>query len=167
VALAGRLGLPASADNTLAAGIVVGIMLLPVLAVRLEEAFGAVPARATAAALGLGATRWESLRDIILPAAAPAIGAAVLLAVSRALGETIIVLMAAGLVASWNVDPLAATTTLTAQMVALMSGTHDIANVRTQLPFVLGLFLAMIVLPLNAWAMRILRRSDVIPSPVF
>jgi phosphate transport system permease protein len=164
---AAALGLQATARSTLAAGIVVGIMLLPVLAVRLGEALEAVPGAAVEAAMGLGATRWESLRDIVLPAAAPGIGAAVLLAVSRALGETIIVLMAAGLVASWTWNPLDSTSTLTAQMVALMSGTHALDNVRTQLPFVLGLFLAMIVLPLNAWALRLLRKSNVTPSPLF
>ena len=166
-AAAAGLGLGASVQSTLAAGMVVGIMLLPVLAVRLEEALEAVPLTAAEAALGLGATRWEALRDIVLPAAAPGMGAAVLLAVSRALGETVIVLMAAGLVANWSLNPLDSTTTLTAQMVALLSGTHALDNVRTQLPFVLGLFLAIIVLPLNAWALRILRRSDVTPSPVF
>ena len=166
-AAAAALGLGAAVESTLAAGIVVGIMLLPVLAVRIEDALAATPAAAAEAALGLGATRWEALCDIVLPAARPAIGAAVLLAVSRALGETVIVLMAAGLVANWTLDPLASTTTITAQMVALMSGTHELDSVRTQLPFVLGLFLAIIVLPLNAWALRILRRSNVTPSPVF
>ncbi|MFU8820962.1 MAG: substrate-binding domain-containing protein [Gammaproteobacteria bacterium] len=164
---AAALGLHASAQSTLAAGLVVGIMLLPVLAVRLGEALDAVPSAAAEAALGLGATRWETLRDIVLPVASPGLGAAVLLAVSRALGETVIVLMAAGLVAAWSLDPLGATTTLTAQMVALMSGTHALDNIRTQLPFVLGLLLAIIVLPLNAWALRILRRSDVTPAPIF
>lgn len=161
------LGLGAVAHSTLAAGIVVGIMLMPVLALRIEQALDAVPLASAEAALGLGATHWETLRDIVLPAAAPGIGAAVLLAVTRALGETVIVLMAAGLVAAWSVNPLDATTTLTAQMVSLMSGTHALDNVRTQLPFVLGLFLAIIVLPLNAWALRMLRRSDVTPSPVY
>lgn len=166
-AAAAGLGLETATRSTLTAGLVVGIMLLPVLAIRLEEALGAVQVAAAEAALGLGATRWEALRDIVLPGAAPGIGAAVLLAVTRALGETVIVLMAAGLVASWTLDPLSSTTTLTAQMVALMSGTHAIDNVRTQLPFVLGLSLAAIVLPLNAWALRILRRSNVTPSPAF
>ena len=166
-ATAAALGLGAAVESTLAAGIVVGIMLLPVLAVRMEDALAATPAAAHEAALGLGATRWEALRDIVLPAARPAMGAAVLLAVTRALGETVVVLMAAGLVANWTLDPLASTTTITAQMVALMSGTHELDNVRTQLPFVLGMFLAIIVLPLNAWALRLLRRSNVTPSPVF
>jgi len=166
-AVAAALGVGASAQSTLAAGLVVGVMLLPVLAVRIEEVLAAVPLAAAEAALGLGATRWEALRDIVLPAAGPGIGAGVLLAVTRALGETVIVLMAAGLVAAWTLDPLGATTTLTAEIVSLMAGTHALDNVRTQLPFVLGLFLAIIVLPLNAWALRILRRSDVTPSPVF
>jgi phosphate transport system permease protein len=166
-AAAGSLGLAASARSTLAAGVVVGIMLLPVLAVRLEEALSTVGQSAADAAFGLGATRWEMLRDVVLPDAAPALGAAVLLAVTRALGETVIVLMAAGLVASWSADMLESTSTLTAQMVTLMSGTHALDNVRTQLPFVLGLLLAIIVLPVNAWALRLLRRSNVSPSPVF
>ena len=164
--MAAQVGLAASAQSTLAAGVVVGIMLMPVLAARLEEALASVPASAAQSAIGLGATRWEVLRDVLLPAAAPGIGAAVLLSVSRALGETLIVLMAAGLVASLSVNPLGETTTLTAQMVALMSGTHELDNVRTQLPFVLGLLLAALVLPLNAWALRIMRKSDVTPSPV-
>jgi phosphate transport system permease protein len=164
---AGRLGVGASVDSALAAGAVVGIMLLPVLALRLEEALDRVSPAAAVAALGLGATRWETLRDVILPEARPGMVAAVLLAVSRALGETVIVLMAAGLVANWTLDPLAPATTMTAQMVALMSGTHELDNIRTQLPFVLGLSLALIVLPVNALALRILRRSNDIPAPVF
>ena len=164
---AAALGLQASAQSTLAAGLVVGIMLLPVLAVRLGEALDAVPPGVAEAALGIGATRWETLRDIVLPVASPGLGAAVLLAVSRALGETVVVLMAAGLLATWSLDPLGSTTTLTAQMVALMSGTHALDNIRTQLPFVLGLLLAIIVLPLNAWALRLLRKSDVTPAPIF
>jgi phosphate transport system substrate-binding protein len=164
---AAALGLHASAQSTLAAGLVVGIMLLPVLAVRLGEALDAVPPGVAEAALGLGATRWETLRDILLPVASPGLGAAVLLAVSRALGETVVILMAAGLLAAWSLDPLGSTTTLTAQMVALMSGTHALDNIRTQLPFVLGLLLAIIVLPLNAWALRLLRKSDVTPAPIF
>lgn len=166
-AAAAAIGIGAATQSTLAAGAAVGIMLLPVLALRLEEALDRVPTGAAEAALGLGATRWETLRDIVLPQAGPGLGGALLLAVSRALGETVIVLMAAGLVATWSLDPLGATTTLTAQMVTLMSGTHALDNVRTQLPFVLGLFLVMIVLPLNAWALRLLRRSDVAPSPIF
>lgn len=166
-AVAGAMGLAVAPGNLLAAGLVVGIMLLPVLALRIGDALEAVPTAAADAALGLGATRWEVLRDIVLPGAASGIGAAVLLAVSRALGETVVVLMAAGLVAQLTLDPLAANTTLTAQMVGLMSGTHALENVRTQLPFVLGLLLAALVLPLNAWAFRLLRKSDVSPSPVF
>ncbi|HRP87238.1 MAG TPA: substrate-binding domain-containing protein [Gammaproteobacteria bacterium] len=166
-AVAGAVGLAVAPGNLLAAGLVVGIMLLPVLALRIGDALESVPTAAADAALGLGATRWEVLRDVVLPSAAGGIGAAVLLAVSRALGETVVVLMAAGLVAQFTLDPLAANTTLTAQMVALMSGTHALENVRTQLPFVLGLLLAALVLPLNAWAFRLLRKSDVSPSPVF
>jgi phosphate transport system substrate-binding protein len=166
-AVAGAMGLAAAPGNLLAAGLVVGIMLLPVLALRIGDALESVPTAAADAALGLGATRWEVLRDVVLPSAAGGIGAAVLLSVSRALGETVVVLMAAGLVAQLTLDPLAANTTLTAQMVALMSGTHALENVRTQLPFVLGLLLAALVLPLNAWAFRLLRKSDVTPSPVF
>jgi phosphate transport system substrate-binding protein len=166
-ALAAALGAHAAVENVLAAGLVVGIMLLPALAVRIGEALEAVPLAAAESALGLGATRWETLRDIVLPGAAPGIGAAVLLAVTRALGETVIVLMALGTVAHWGVELLGGSTTLTVQMVALMSGTHELDNIRTQLPFVLGLFLAMIVLPLNAWALRMLRRSNVTPSPIY
>jgi phosphate transport system substrate-binding protein len=166
-ALAAALGAPAVVENVLAAGLVVGIMLLPALAVRIGEALEAVPLAAAESAFGLGATRWETLRDIVLPGAAPGIGAAVLLAVTRALGETVVVLMALGTVAHWGFELLGSTTTLTVQMVALMSGTHELDNIRTQLPFVLGLFLAMIVLPLNAWALRMLRRSNVTPSPIF
>ena len=166
-AVAGAMGLAAAPGNLLAAGLVVGIMLSPVLALRIGDALESVPTAAADAALGLGATRWEVLRDVVLPSAAGGIGAAVLLAVSRALGETVVVLMAAGLVAQLTLDPLAANTTLTAQMVALMSGTHALENVRTQLPFVLGLLLAALVLPLNAWAFRLLRKADVTPSPVF
>jgi phosphate transport system permease protein len=168
VAAAARvLGAGAAIESTLAAGLVVGIMLLPTLTVRIGEALAALPPATAESAMGLGATRWEALRDILLPAAAPGIGAAVLLSVTRALGETVIVLMALGLVARWSLDPLGSTSTLTVQMVALMSGTHELDNVRTQLPFVLGLLLAVLVLPLNACALRLLRRSNVTPSPLY
>jgi phosphate transport system permease protein len=166
-AVAGALGLHAAAGNALAAGLVVGIMLLPVLSLRIGEALAAVPLASAQSALGLGASRWEALRDIVLPAAADGIGAAVLLAVTRALGETVIVLMAVGFIASLSFNPLATGTSLTAQIVALMAGTHELDNVRTQLPFVLGLFLAILVLPLNAWALRMLRRTHVNPLPSF
>ena len=167
VTAAAAFGASAAIENTLAAGLVVGIMLLPVLSARISEALEAVPQGSAEAAIGLGATRWEALRDVLLPAAGPGIGAAILLALGRALGETVIVLMALGLAASWGIDPLQSTTTLTVQMASLMSGTHALDNVRTQLPFVLGLFLAVLVLPLNAWALRMLRRSNVTPSPLF
>jgi phosphate transport system permease protein len=164
---AGSLGADAVTGSTLAAGIVVGIMLLPVLAMRISEALEAVPIAAAESALGLGATRWEAMRDVVMPGARAGIGAGILLALSRALGETMIVVMALGLVASWSLDVLASTSTLTAQMVTLMSGTHELDNVRTQLPFVLGLLLALIVLPINALALHWLRSSDANPSPAY
>lgn len=164
---AGAFGVSAVAGSTLAAGIVVGIMLLPLLAMRISEALDAVPFAAAESALGLGATRWETLRDVILPGARAGIGAGVLLALSRALGETMIVAMALGLAATWSLDVLGSTSTLTVQMVTLMSGTHELDNIRTQLPFVLGLLLALIVLPINVLALRWLRSSNANPSPVY
>jgi phosphate transport system substrate-binding protein len=160
-------GISAAAGSTLAAGIVVGIMLLPVLAMRFSEALEAVPYAAAESALGLGATQWETLRDVIVPGARAGIGAGVLLALSRALGETMIVVMILGLAASWSLNLLGSTSTLTVQMVTLMSGTHELDNIRTQLPFVLGLLLALIVLPINALALRWLRSSNANPSPLY
>ena len=165
--LAGALGAEAALRSSLAVGLVIGIMLLPLMALRIGEALDAVPGAAVEAVIGLGATRWEALRDVVLPQAAPGIGAAVLLALGRALGETVIVLMAFGMAAGLSLNPLGSGTTLTAQLVQLMAGTHELGNIRTQLPFVLGLFLALLVLPLHILALKLSRRSGVEPAAVY
>lgn len=165
--LAGALGADAALRSSLAAGLVIGIMLLPLMALRIGAALEAVPSASLEAVLGLGATRWEALRDVVLPQAMPGIGAAVLFALGRALGETVIVLMALGLAAGLSLNPLDSGTTLTVQLVQLMAGTHELGNVRTQLPFVLGLFLAVLVLPLHVLALKLSRRSGVEPVAVY
>ena len=110
------------------------------------------------ASLGLGATQSETIRKIILPAALPGIAGSLLLATSRAIGETMIVVMAAGLAANLSLNPLEAVTTITAQIVALLTGDQEFDSAKTLSAFALGLFLFLITLALNITAQWIVRK---------
>ena len=152
------LGLDVASESALAAGAVMGIMIIPFVSSLSDDVMSAVPRSLRDGALALGATRSETIRQIIVPAALPGIVGAVLLAVSRAIGETMIVVMAAGLAANLTANPFAAVTTVTVQMVTLLVGDQEFDSAKTLAAFALGLVLFVVTLALNVVALRIVQR---------
>jgi len=152
------LGLPVAAESALAAGLVMGVMITPHVSSLADDVIGAVPRELVDGSLALGATRSETFRRVVLPTALPGIAAGVLLAASRAIGETMIVVMAAGFAANLTFNPLHTVTTVTVQMVNLLSGDQAFDSARTLAAFALGLMLFLTTLLLNALALRIVRR---------
>ncbi len=151
------LGLGVASESALAAGAVMGIMIIPFVSSLSDDVMTAVPRSLRDGALALGATRSETIRQIIVPAALPGIVGAVLLAVSRAIGETMIVVMAAGLAANLTANPFAAVTTVTVQMVTLLVGDQEFDSAKTLAAFALGLVLFVVTLALNVVALRIVQ----------
>ena len=145
-------------ENALAAGIVMGMMLIPFIASLAEDAFHAVPAALRQGALGLGATRHEAALGVVFPAALPGVVAGLLLAFSRAIGETMIVVMAAGVSAKLSINPLEAVTTVTVQIVTLLTGDQEFDDAKTLAAFALGLALFVVTLFFNLVALRVLRK---------
>ena len=154
----GTVGLEVSSEISLAAGVVMGMMIVPLISSLSDDVINAVPQALRDASLGLGATQSETIRKIILPAALPGIAGSLLLATSRAIGETMIVVMAAGLAANLSLNPLEAVTTITAQIVALLTGDQEFDSAKTLSAFALGLFLFLITLALNITAQWIVRK---------
>ena len=154
----GRLGLDVASESALAAGLVMGIMIIPFISSLSDDAITAVPTSLREGSLGLGATRSETIRLVVLPAALPGIVGAFLLAISRAIGETMIVVMAAGLAANLTANPFAAVTTVTVQIVTLLTGDQEFDSAKTLAAFALGLVLFVITLGLNIFALRIVQR---------
>lgn len=152
------LGLDIASESALGAGIVMGIMIIPYILSLSEDVITAVPASLKDAALGVGSTESEAIMKVILPAAFPGILSAVLLAVSRAIGETMIVVMAAGLTARLSANPLDAVTTVTVQMMTLLVGDQEFDSAKTLAAFALGLTLFVMTLTLNLVALRMIRR---------
>ena len=152
------LGLDVASESALAAGAVMGIMIIPFVSSLSDDVMSAVPRSLRDGALALGATRSETIRQIIVPAALPGIVGAVLLAVSRAIGETMIVVMAAGLAANLTANPFAAVTTVTVQMVTLLVGDQEFDSAKTLAAFALGLVLFVVTLALNVVALRVVQR---------
>ena len=155
------LGLNVASESALAAGLVVGIMVIPQISSLSDDALTAVPRPLRDGALALGATRSETIRNVLLPAAMPGIVGGILLALSRAIGETMIVVMAAGLAANLTANPFEAVTTMTVQIVSLLTGDQELASARTLAAFALGLFLFMVTLALNVLGQRVVRRQQV------
>ena len=147
-----------AAESALAAGFVLGITLIPLISSLSDDVITAVPQSLREGALGLGATRSETVRLVILPAALPGIVGGVLLAVSRAIGETMIVVMAAGLSAKLTFNPLEAVTTVTVQIVTLLVGDTEFDSPKTLAAFALGLMLFAITLGLNVVALHIVQK---------
>ncbi len=143
------MGLDVASESALAAGLVMGIMIIPFVSSLSDDILTAVPRSLREASLGMGATPSETIRYVVLPAALPGIMSAILLAVSRAIGETMIVVMAAGLAASLTVNPLHSVTTVTAQIVSLLTGDQSFDSPKTLAAFALGLTLFCITLALN------------------
>jgi len=151
-------GFAVSSESALAAGLVMGIMTIPFVSSVADDAMIAVPLTLKEGALALGATRSEAVRHVILPAALPGIMGGLLLATSRAIGETMIVVMAAGLAANLTLNPFQAVTTVTVQVVTLLTGDQEFDSAKTLAAFALGLLLFVVTLILNVIALRIVRK---------
>jgi len=152
------IGLDVAPNTALAAGSVMGIMLIPFISSFADDALSAVPQSLRDGALGLGATRAEMMTNVLFPAAIPGIVGGVLLAVSRAIGETMIVVMAAGLIAKMTINPLDSVTTVTVQIVTLLIGDTSFDNPKTLAAFALGMMLFIVTLVINIFALRIVRK---------
>ncbi|WP_424988188.1 phosphate ABC transporter permease subunit PstC [Microbulbifer sp. S227A] len=152
------IGLDVAPNTALAAGGVMGIMLIPFISSFADDALSAVPRALRDGALGLGSTRGEMMTTVLFPAALPGIVGGVLLAVSRAIGETMIVVMAAGLIAKMTINPLDSVTTVTVQIVTLLIGDTSFDNPKTLAAFALGMMLFLVTLIINIFALRIVRK---------
>ncbi len=151
-------GFEVASESALAAGIVMGIMIIPLVSSLADDAINAVPSAMRDGALGLGSTRSETMKKVILPAALPGIVGGILLAVSRAIGETMIVVMAAGLAANLTANPLEAVTTVTVQIVTLLVGDQEFDSAKTLAAFALGLMLFVVTLFLNVIGLSVVRK---------
>ena len=152
------LGLHPASESALAAGVVMGIMIIPFVSSLSDDVISAVPQAMRDGALGMGATRSETIRQVVIPAALPGIVGGVLLAASRAIGETMIVVMAAGLSANLTINPLEAVTTVTVQIVTLLTGDQEFDSAKTLAAFALGLTLFLVTLALNVISLMVVRR---------
>ena len=154
----GALGLDVASESALAAGLVMGIMIIPFVSSLSDDVINAVPQAMREGSFALGATRSETIRRVIIPAALPGIVSSVLLAMSRAIGETMIVVMAAGLAANLTANPLEAVTTVTVQIVTLLVGDQEFDSPKTLAAFALGLVLFVVTLVLNIIALHVVRK---------
>ena len=152
------LGLEVASESALAAGLVMGVMIIPLVSSLSDDAINAVPTAMRDGALGLGSTRSETMTKVILPAALPGIVGGILLAVSRAIGETMIVVMAAGLAANLTANPFEAVTTVTVQIVTLLVGDQEFDSAKTLAAFALGLMLFVVTLFLNVIGLNVVRK---------
>lgn len=152
------MGLQISSESALAAGIVMGVMIIPFVSSLSDDVITAVPQSMREGSYGLGGTQSETIRKVILPAALPGIVGGFLLAVSRAIGETMIVVMAAGLAANLTANPLDAVTTVTVQIVTLLIGDQEFDSPKTLAAFALGLVLFCVTLVLNVIALHVVNR---------
>ncbi len=154
----GLMGLSISSESALAAGVVMGIMIIPFISSLSDDVITAVPQAMREGSYGLGATQSETIIRVILPAALPGIVGSILLAVSRAIGETMIVVMAAGLSANLTANPFEAVTTVTVQIVTLLVGDQEFDSAKTLAAFALGLTLFIVTLFLNIIALRVVQK---------
>lgn len=152
------VGLDVSSESALAAGLVMGIMIIPLISSLSDDVINAVPQSLREGSLGIGATKSETIRQVIIPAALPGIAGGLLLAASRAIGETMIVVMAAGLAANLTANPLEAVTTVTVQIVTLLTGDQEFDSAKTLAAFALGLMLFVVTLFLNVIALHIVNK---------
>jgi phosphate transport system permease protein len=152
------VGLSVASESALGAGLVMGVMIIPFVSSLSDDVINAVPQAMRDGSLALGATRSETIKRVVFPAALPGIVGGVLLAVSRAIGETMIVVMAAGLSANLTANPLEAVTTVTVQIVTLLVGDQEFDSPKTLAAFALGLVLFVVTLILNIIALQVVRR---------
>jgi phosphate transport system permease protein len=155
---AALVGLDVTQGAALGVGLVMGIMIIPFVSSLSDDVISAVPQAMRDGSYGLGATQSETIKRVVLPAALPGIVGGVLLAMSRAIGETMIVVMAAGLSANLTANPLESVTTVTAQIVNLLVGDQEFDSPKTLAAFALGLVLFVVTLILNVIALRVVRR---------
>ena len=146
------------ARSVATAGTVMGMMLIPFVSSLSDDIINAVPQSLRDGSYGLGATQSETIRLVILPAALPGIVGAILLAASRAIGETMIVVLGAGAIAKFSGNPLEAMTTITTRIVSQLTGDGDFNSPETLVAFALGLSLFLITLVLNVIALYVVRR---------
>jgi len=156
--LGASMGLAVASESALAAGLVMGIMIIPFVSSLSDDVINAVPQAMRDGSYALGATRSETIKKVIFPAALPGIVGGILLAVSRAIGETMIVVMAAGMSANLTWNPLEAVTTVTVQIVTLLTGDQEFDSPKTLAAFALGLTLFVVTLILNVIALHIVRK---------
>lgn len=152
------MGFGDSASSVMTAGLVMGIMLIPFVSSLSDDIISAVPQAMRDGSLGLGATKSETIRQVVIPAALPGIVGAILLAASRAIGETMIVVLGAGAAARMSLNPFEAMTTVTVKIVSQLTGDTDFASPETLVAFALGLTLFVITLGLNVFALYIVRK---------
>jgi phosphate transport system permease protein len=152
------IGVPIAPNSALAAGAVMGIMIIPFVSSLSDDAIAAVPRSMRDGSYAIGATKGETITKVLLPAALPGIMGGILLAASRAIGETMIVVMAAGIIASLTLNPLEPVTTVTVQIVTLLIGDVEFDNPKTLAAFALGLVLFLVTLALNVIALHIVRK---------
>ncbi len=155
---AGFIGIDMAPNSALAAGFVMGIMIIPFVSSLSDDAINAVPRAMRDGSYAMGATKGETITKVLLPAALPGIAGGILLAVSRAIGETMIVVMAAGIIAKLTANPLEPVTTVTVQIVTLLIGDSEFDNPKTLAAFALGLILFFVTLGLNIIALRIVQK---------
>ncbi len=148
----------ASSESALAAGAVMGVMIIPFVSSMADDSLTAVPQAMRDGSLAMGATTSETIRKVLVPAALPGVVGGVLLAVSRAIGETMIVVMAAGLAANMTLNPFASVTTVTTQIVQLLTGDQEFDSAKTLAAFALGLVLFLVTLLLNVIALRVVKK---------
>ena len=154
----GMAGFAISSESALAAGMIMGIMIIPLVSSLSDDVILAVPRSLREGSLGLGATKSETIKKVVLPAALPGIVGSLLLATSRAIGETMIVVMAAGLSANLTANPFETVTTVTVQIVSLLVGDQEFDSAKTLAAFALALILFMVTLALNIFALIIVRK---------
>jgi phosphate transport system permease protein len=147
-----------STESALAAGLVMGIMIIPFVSSMADDSIAAVPQAMRDGSLAMGATPSETIKRVLIPAALPGIVAGVMLAVSRAIGETMIVVMAAGAAANLSANPFASMTTVTYQIVQLLTGDQEFESAKTLSAFALGLVLFVVTLILNIIALNVVKR---------
>ena len=156
--LATSLGISSSSESMLATGIIMGIMIVPFISSLSHDIINAVPQSLRDGSFAVGSTKSEMIKKVLIPAALPGIVSSILLAMSRAIGETMIVVMAAGLTANLTMNPFDSVTTVTVQIVSLLVGDQEFSSAKTLSAFALGLVLFIITLILNIIALRVVKR---------
>ena len=151
-------GLTVSSESALAAGLIMGVMIIPYISSLSDDVINSVPQSLREGSYAIGATKSETIKKVVIPAALPGIIGSILLAVSRAIGETMIVVMAAGLAANLTINPLESTTTITTQIVMILVGDQEFDSPKTQAAFALGLTLFISTLILNYIALRVVKK---------